>query len=105
MILGVLLGFFRSYINNSDLDERKKFRRTKNFFYKKSKDLLLDRRICGVISLLLLLGLPFYLGHQSSNPIFFGMYSAKFMLVNTVYVLIFLFTSGLFIYLTKKKKI
>nr|AIF19914.1 lipopolysaccharide biosynthesis protein [uncultured marine thaumarchaeote KM3_87_H02] len=101
--LGILLGFIRSYLNNSDMDERKKLRRTKHFFKKKIKDIFQDRRVSGIVSLLLLIGLPFYLGYESKNPVFFGMYSAKLMLVNTVYVLLFLSSSVLFIYLTRKK--
>ena len=102
--LGILLGFARSYLDNSNIEERKKLRRVKNFIKKKSKDFLLDYRICGIISLLMLVGLPYYLGHESRNPIFFGMYSAKFMLFNCIYVLTLLFLSGLFIHLLKIKK-
>ena len=86
------------------MEERKKLRRVKHFIKKKTKDIILDRRISGIVSLLLLIGLPTYLGHESINPVFFGMYSAKFMLVNTVYVLMLLSSITLFISLTKKSK-
>ena len=33
--LGILLGFVRSYVNNSDIDERRKLRRVRNFLKKK----------------------------------------------------------------------
>jgi len=102
--LGILLGFIRSYLDSNDMDERRKLRRVKHFIKKKAKDIILDRRISGIVSLLLLIGLPTYLGHESKNPVFFGMYSAKFMLVNTVYVLMLLSSIALFIYLTKKSK-
>ena len=101
--LGIMIGFVRAYADNSDMDERKKLRRVKHFFKKKTKDILLDRRIVGIVSVLLLIGLPFYLGHESKNPVFFGMYSAKLMLVNTFYVFALIFSISLFVYLTRKE--
>jgi len=102
--LGIMLGFVRSYLDNNDMDERKKLRRVKHFFKKKIKDLFKDRRIAGIVSGFMLVGLPLFLGTQSSNPVFFGMYSAKFMLVNTVYVFVLLSSISIFIYLTKRSK-
>jgi len=101
--LGILLGLIRSYLNSSDMDERKKLRRVKHFFKKKTKGIILDRRVSGIVTFLLLIGLPFYLMHESKNPVFFGMYSAKLMLVNAVYILVLLLSLGLFIYNSKKK--
>jgi hypothetical protein len=102
--LGVMLGFVRSYLDNNDMEERKKLRRIKHFINKKAKDIILDRRVSGIVSLLLIIGLPFYLGYESKNPVFFSMYSAKLMLVNTVYVFVLLSSITLFIYLTKTSK-
>jgi NADH:ubiquinone oxidoreductase subunit 5 (subunit L)/multisubunit Na+/H+ antiporter MnhA subunit len=102
--LGIMIGFIRAYSNNSDMDERKKLRRVKHLFKKKIKDIFQDRRIFGIVSGLMLIGLPIFLGYESKNPIFFGMYSAKLMLVNTIYVLMFLSSSVLFIYLTRKNR-
>ena len=99
-----MIGFIRTYADNSDMDERKKLRRIKHFFKKKVKDLLLDKRVSGLVSVLLLISLPFYLGHKSSNPVYFGMYSAKLMLVNTVYVLLLISSIGLFIYHARTNK-
>ena len=101
--LGIMIGFIRAYADNSDIDERKKLRRVKHFFKKKAKDIVLDRRVSGIMSVLLLIGLPFYLSHESNNPVFFGMYSAKLMLVNTVYVITLLFSIGLFVRLSRKE--
>ena len=101
--LGIILGFVRSYLDSSDMGERKKIRRVKHFIKIKTKDIILDRRVSGIVSILLLMGLPFYLGHESKNPVFFGMYSAKLMLVNTVYVLTLLFSSSFYIYLARRK--
>ena len=101
--LGILLGFIRSFVNNSDIDERRKLRRVHNFLKKKGKDVILDRRFSGIVSVVLLIGLPFYLGYESEAPIFFGRYSPKLLLVNTVYVLTLISLIYLFIYLTRKK--
>jgi uncharacterized protein involved in exopolysaccharide biosynthesis len=102
--LGIILGFIRSYLDNKDIEERKKLRRIKHFIRKKIKDIILDRRVSGIVSVLMLISLPFYLGHESKNPIFFGMYSIKLMLVNIAYIIILLSAIGIFIHLTKKSK-
>jgi uncharacterized protein involved in exopolysaccharide biosynthesis len=85
--LGIILGFVRSYLDNNNMEERKKLRRIKHFIKKKTKDIILDRRVSGIISVLLLMGLPFYLGYEAKNPVFFGMYSLKLLLFNSVYVI------------------
>lgn len=100
--LGIMIGFIRAYADNTDMDERKKIRRIKHIFKKKIKDIFQDRRIAGIVSGLMLIGLPLFLGYESKNPVFFGMYSAKLMIVNSFYVLLLLFSSGLFIHLTRK---
>jgi uncharacterized protein involved in exopolysaccharide biosynthesis len=102
--MGILLGFVRSYINHSDVGERKKIRRVKYNFRKKSKDIILDRRISGIVSVVLFIAFPFFLGYESKNPVFFGMYSTKLMLVNTVYILVLISAISLFIYLTRKNR-
>ena len=38
--LGIMLGFVRSYLDNSDMEERKKLRRIKHFINKKAKGIL-----------------------------------------------------------------
>lgn len=104
VVFGIFIGFIRTYTNNADVEERKKLRRVKHLFIKKGKDLLKDARVSGVVGLLLLFGLPFFLGHKSQNPVFFGMYSAKLLVVNTVYILTLLFFLCFFVYLIRKKK-
>jgi uncharacterized protein involved in exopolysaccharide biosynthesis len=101
--LGIMIGFVRAYADNSDMDERKKLRRVKYLFKKKLKDIFQDRRVSGVVSGLMLLGLPLFLGYESKTPVFFGMYSAKLMLVNTVYVLVLITFLSLFIYRNRKE--
>jgi hypothetical protein len=85
------------------MDERKKLRRVKYFFKKKAKDIILDPRVSGIVSILLLIGLPFYLGHESQIPVYLGMYSAKYMLFSIVYVITLITSIILFIYFTWKK--
>ena len=104
IMLGIIIAFIRSFFKTEDIDDRKKFRRIKNFIKKKLKDFLLDRRISAIIVSLFLLGLPYYLGRQSQNPVFFGMYSTPLMIVNIIYITILISFSGLFIYLTINKK-
>jgi uncharacterized protein involved in exopolysaccharide biosynthesis len=99
--IGIIFGFIRSYLDNNDMEERKKLRRIQHFIKKKTKDIILDRRVSGVVSILLLTGLPFYIGHESKNPVFFGLYSAKMMLVNTVYIILLLSSLASFVYLTR----
>ena len=102
--LGIILGFLRSYLNRNNSDERKKLRRIKYLLKKKSIDLFNDHRVSGIISSFLLLGLPLFLGYKSANPVFFGLYSAKLMIINIIYILALTFTFILFIYSVKKNK-
>jgi len=101
--LGILLGFIRAYTKNADMYERRKLRRVKTFIKKKGKSLIMDRRVFGILIIVLLIGLPFYLGHQSKNPVFFGMYSSKLMFLNIVYLFTILLLVGSFIYLSRNK--
>ena len=101
--MGIMIGFIRSYLDNNDMEERKKLRRTKHFLKKKIKDLYKDRRIAGIVSGFMLVGLPLFLGTQSSNPVYFGMYSPIHLIINTIYLIIFLFSSWLFMHLSRQK--
>jgi len=101
--IGLIIGFVRSYLDNKDMEERKKLRRTKYFLKKKIKDLFKDRRIAGIVSGFMLVGLPVFLGTQSSNPVYFGMYSPIHLIINTIYLLVFLFSSWLFMHLSRQK--
>ena len=102
LFAGIGLGFIRAYFNNDDIDERKKLRRVRNFIKKKGKDIILDRRISAIFSILFLCGLPFYIGHRSQNPVFFGMYSPTLLIVNIIYIITTLFFTILFIRNSKK---
>ena len=101
--LGILFGFVRSYLDNNDMEERKKLRRVRHYIKKKTKDIILDKRVTGIISLLMLAGLPFYLGHESKNPVFFGKYSPKLMIVIIIYFLIMITSICFYLYNLKKK--
>ena len=85
------------------MQERRKLRRVRNFLIKKSKDIVLDRRISLIVSILLILGLPFYLGHKSSNPVFFGMYSSTLMFINIIYILTLISAIWLYAILSRKQ--
>ena len=101
--LGVTVGFLRSFLNNDDIDERRKLRKVKNFIKKKGSDIVLDRRISGAVAFLLIIGLPYYLGHKSSNPVYFGMYSFNFLLINIIYILVLITAVCFFLYSSKKR--
>jgi len=100
--LGMMLGFIRSYLDNNDMEERKKLRRIKHFFRKKTKEIIQDRRFTGIVSVLMLVGLPFYVGYESNNPVFFGRYSPVLMVIISVYILMLLSAIGLFIFSSKR---
>ena len=102
--LGVLFAFIRSYINNNNIDERRKLRKVKNFIKKKSKDSVLDQRISGIVGILLFFGLPFYLGHESKAPVFFGKYSLFFMIFNIIYISVLVLSIYIFFYLRNNKE-
>jgi len=105
LLIGIILGFFKSYLNSNDMDERKKIRRMRNFLKKKSKEVILDYRFTGVISILLLIFMPLYLGTKSDNPTYFNMYSLKYLVLNIAYLITFVSSSILFIkYYRKEKK-
>jgi len=103
--LGLVLALTRSYLNNSDMSERRKLRQVRQYINKKSKEVFLDRRITGSMAILLLIFSPIYFGQQSSNPTFFGMYSSKMMTINFLYLAILIFLFSIFIYETKKNRI
>jgi len=103
IIFGIVIGLFRSYLNNSDVDERRKLRRVKNFVKKKSKDIVLDKRISAIVSILLIIGLPFYLSYESKVPVYFGKYSTQLMIVIFIYLLTLLISTSLWLYLSITK--
>ena len=81
---------------------KEKFKKIKTFFVKNIRNLLFDLKISGTISLLMLL-LPLFLTYKSSNPVFFGLYSAKLFFINVIYILTLLFMSIISISLMFKK--
>ena len=99
---GIIIGFLRSYINNNDVGERRKLRKVRGYIKRKSVDIILDKRISAIVSTLLVIGLPFYLGHKSDNPTYFNMYSSKLMIVNFLYVLTLIFSISLYFYNNNK---
>jgi len=100
---GLFLAFLRSYINNNNIDERRKLRRVRNFVSKKVSDFLFDYRVYGITSLIFLIGAPYYLGQTSKNPQFFGMYSKELLIFNIIYIFLFIFFATLFLKMKRKK--
>jgi uncharacterized protein involved in exopolysaccharide biosynthesis len=104
LIVGVLLGFIRSYLDNSNVDERRKLRKVKNFIKKKSKEIIFDKRISFIVTSMLIMGLPFYLGYESKNPVYFNRYSTSLMVLNSAYVAFLIINIILFIKIFFKKE-
>lgn len=93
----ITIAFSRSYLNNSDIDERKKLRRGKHFFRKKTKDFMYDKRVSGSIGIIMTLFSPLYFGSVSNNPTFLGIYSTYQAIINIIYlcaifICVYLFT-------------
>jgi uncharacterized protein involved in exopolysaccharide biosynthesis len=104
LIIGVITGFIRSYFNAGDLQDRKKFRKTKRFIYKKTKEFFTDKRITGPISIIMVLLLPYYFSYQSLEPIIFDKYSIAMFCTLILYILICTLFLVSFIFSLSKKK-
>ncbi len=100
--LGVLIGFVRSYLCNQYNNVTEVLKKLKYLIKEKPKDVLLDWRVSGIVSVFLLAGSPFYLGCVSESPVFFGRYSPALMIVNTIYIMAILTSICLSIYLYRK---
>ena len=103
LVMGILIGFVRSYFKQDDINERKKLRRVRNFFKKKGLDVFKDYRMYAIVSLIMFFGLPFYLGYESSHPVYFNRYSTKLMLINMAYIFVLVSSLSIFFILIKKK--
>lgn len=97
--LGVLIGFARSYLCNNGIDARK---RLGHLIKKKIKDVILDWRVSGIVSIFLLAGSPFYLGRESGHIMTIGRSSSAIMIVYTTYIMAILTSICISIYLYRK---
>ena len=104
LIAGIVLALIRSYFNTSNIDEKKKLRKAKNIVINKIKNIFEDKKFLGTVSVVLLLGLPLFLGYRSKNPEYFGLYSRNLLFVNIVYLTTLIFSIFLFLYNFKNKK-
>lgn len=104
LAIGITLGFFRNYLDNDDLGERKRIRKIKSLFNAKVKDLFNDYRVSGIISFFFLIGMPVFLSNKSPQPDYFGLYSSRIMIINSIYLLLFICSGGLYLYLRLKNK-
>jgi len=98
---GILISLIREYIEHSHPNTRRQLRSGKNLVLKKVKTLYTDSRITGIMSILLIIGLPFFLSHQSLEPKFFGKYSTKAIFINLFYILFLI--RLLFLYISNRK--
>ena len=102
IFLGSVLGFFRFYFKNSYTEDKRKFRRVKGFFRKKTKEIALDKRVSGVLVIILFACSPLYLFEKSENPIFLNSYSPLLLLMNILYLSLLIACLILFIKADKK---
>jgi len=86
---GIALSLLREYIEHSNPEDRKKLRRVKNLIIKKLKTMLNDKRVIGIMFIMLIIGLPFFLSHESQEPEFFGLYSKQALIINFLYLCTF----------------
>ena len=102
--LGVLIAFLRDSIQSADINDRKKIRRIKSMLKKKIYSIFNDKRVFGIIFIILSIGAPFFLGYISERPEVFGLYTKKVFIINIIYMII-LFSSGLFFISLHRKKV
>lgn len=93
LFLGSILGYLRHSLKNNPEDYPINKKHSMSFVFKlRSKEILTDYKVGLFISIVLLVGSPFYLGYESPNPEFLGMYSKNIFIINVIYVLLFLFS-------------
>lgn len=102
--LGIIIGISRNYMKSADIDDRKKIRRMKLLLKNKAKDFIVDTRVTGVLSFMLIVCSPFYFGHVSQSPEFFGLYSSKLLIFNILYLIATLIIFYFFLYHYKNKR-
>ena len=103
LLLGVSLSLFRSYLINANNDEKMKIKKMKNFIKTKSLEVFFDYKFTGIVSLLMIGGLPFYLSHRSSSPDYLGYYSFNFFVAIIFYIFFMLLNFTLSFYNLSKK--
>ena len=97
LTIGIMIGLIRSNAKNASIKDRKKIRKFKFLLKKKSLEFFKDPQISGILSCLFLIGMPFFLDHESKNPTFFGKYSSTALIINLIYILITLLFIFLFL--------
>ena len=102
IISGISIALVRNFFNSDNIYERRKHLKARTFVLKKSKDLVFDFRVTGLISIILIFFSPFYIGYESSNPVFFGKYSTTLMIVNVLYLFTLTFLIIISIYSFRK---
>ena len=87
LFLSTIISIIRTNAHNASTKERKKIKRFRFMLKKKGIDFFNDPQISGTLSVLFLFGLPFFLSHESKNPIYFEKYSLTALAINFTYIL------------------
>ena len=101
---GIMMALIYEYLSLKGRLEKNKIKMARDNFKMKLFDIITDRMFTGFISFFLITGLPFYVGHESKNPIFFGKYSPALMLIIVLYITILTFLAFLFIFGPRLKR-
>lgn len=101
---GIFLAFVRSYLKNDNVAQRKKIRRSKHFFKKKINELFLDLRFSGLVSVCMILGLPYYIFDSSTEPSYLNYYSTSSFFILIIYLPVLIIFSIISIYSIIKKR-
>ncbi len=104
-VFGIIIAFLRSYLNNDNIDERRKIRRVKNFVRKKGKDIILDFRVSAIMSVVLITCLPFYLNSTVKSILNLEILPLSRYLLSTFYLIVSSFFILSFFKLRSKKKV
>jgi len=92
LFVGTIIGFLRSFRKHADKDDKKKYRRMKNFFFKNIRSYFLDYRISAINSFILIIASPFYLTYQYENNVFYFYTNLIYVITLTLFLFLFYYS-------------
>jgi capsule polysaccharide export protein KpsE/RkpR len=79
--------FINGYYLKTENDKRKKLIKINKILIKSVKNIFLDKTVLLSLSILLLVGLPFFITWESQSPIYFNRYSLKALIIIIFYII------------------